>query len=138
MTRIALAADHPHLVPTIAKWHWESWGGSVPGGSIEAWTQELEHFAQRTGIPLLLIAMVNSVPVGSLSLVEHDMTRTGSLSDSTPPTRWRDLGPWLSSLYVVPEYRRRGIGRALVASCCMHARRFGAKRLYLYSTIGAF
>jgi hypothetical protein len=65
MTTIELAADHVELIPSVAQWQWASWGESAPGGSLEAWTTELQGFAQRDRVPLLLIALIGTSPVGS-------------------------------------------------------------------------
>jgi GNAT superfamily N-acetyltransferase len=66
------------------------------------------------------------------------MTRAGSQADSAQPPKWRELTPWLSSLYVVREFRNQGIGTSLVAACADHAKRLGARRPYLYTSVADF
>lgn len=119
--RIALLADHPKFVPTVAAWHYAEWGHLDPAGSLESWTDGLAQRTCRDGIPTTLAALENEVPVGSASLVEHDMT--------TRP----DLTPWLAGVYVLPAHRRRGVGSALVRRAMAVAADLAFETLYLYS-----
>ena len=45
-----------------------------------------------------------------------------------------DLTPWLAALYVAPEFRKRGVGHALVRAIEGHARSVGTETLYLYTS----
>ena len=47
----------------------------------------------------------------------------------------QDLFPWLSGLYVVPEYRGQGIGAQLQNHLADYAKSLGYKELYLYTDI---
>jgi GNAT superfamily N-acetyltransferase len=44
-----------------------------------------------------------------------------------------DVSPWLASLYVAPEYRKRGVAQKLVAAIEDQARKHGVARLHLYT-----
>ena len=72
-------------------------------------------------IPLTLIALSGTVPVGTVSLVESDL-----------PGR-EDLTPWLASLLVPRELRRQGIGTALVERALTLAAELGYGELYLFA-----
>lgn len=97
---IELLADHPDLVPVLARWHRDEWGQFVPGGSLEAWTRGLAGRAHRDRIPMTLVALVNGHPAGSSSLVQYDLH-----------TR-RDLTPWLAGVYVSPRTARGALQHA--------------------------
>lgn len=131
--RVEPIADHLELIPIVAEWHWRAWGHADPGGSLASWTTALERSAARDRIPILLVGLIGSEPVGSVSLVENDM-------DTTRPEwrpvveRWRRATPWLSGLYVVSGQRRRGIGSALIHACEQQAVALGVRRLYLYTS----
>ena len=75
-------------------------------------------------IPLTLVASLDSRPVGTATLLAHDVGTE----------QWPDLTPWLAGVYVMPEYRRRGIGGALVNATVSKATALGVRVLYL-STI---
>jgi GNAT superfamily N-acetyltransferase len=71
-------------------------------------------------VPLTLVALRGSLPVGMVSLKENDLW-----------TR-RDLNPWLASLLVVEEFRGQGIGRMLIKSLVSRARDLELQRMYLF------
>ena len=43
-----------------------------------------------------------------------------------------DLTPWLSALFVSPEYRRNGIGVSLINTVLETAKKAGFKRIFLF------
>jgi GNAT superfamily N-acetyltransferase len=118
---LASIADHMHLVPTIAKWHWDEWGDADPDGSLHSWKQGLAQHANQDRIPTTYVALQEGQPLGSVTLVEHDMSIH------------LDLTPWLAGVYVTPEHRGRGVGTALVSHAMREAAKMGVCRLYLYT-----
>jgi len=123
--RIEAAADHLDLIPTVAGWHWVEWGRADPQGSPESWVEALMTKTNRDRVPATWIAMFDDLPVGSVSLVEHDMPDRPDLAA---------MSPWLAGLYVLPTHRRLGIATQLVTACELGALRMGIARVYLYSS----
>ena len=119
--RIESIADHSDLVETIARWHWDEWGHVDPGGSLASWTAGLRRRTNRARIPTTYVALAGGEPLGSVTLVEHDMDNR------------RDLTPWLAGLYVAPAHRGRGVGSALARHAVRQAAAMGVGRLYLYT-----
>jgi GNAT superfamily N-acetyltransferase len=115
-------ADHPEFISTVAGWHHGEWAYLRPGDTIEARTARLRAECGRGGIPSTFIALSGSTVLGSSALIAHDMD-----------TR-RDLTPWLASVFVAADYRRRGIGSALVGKAVDRAAELGVKQLYLYTS----
>jgi GNAT superfamily N-acetyltransferase len=111
--------SHPDLIGVTVAWQMNEWD---PDGDTSRWTRARIAEARMTGIPCAWVAFADAAPVGSVSLVENNMD-----------TR-KDLSPWLAALYVIPSYRRRGIGTALVRRCEQEAWSTGVKRLYLHTT----
>jgi GNAT superfamily N-acetyltransferase len=109
----------PQLVPVITAWHVPEFD---PGGDTDRWLEAHAREARMSGIPCAWVAFVDECPVGSVSLIEHNMD-----------TR-RELTPWLAALFVLPSHRGRGIGAALVRRCEEEAWATGATRLYLYTS----
>lgn len=122
--RIEPLAHHFDLVRLVARWHWDEWGHADPGGSIDSWADRLRQRANPGGIPITWVTFVQGIPVGSVALVGSDIA-------ARP-----DLSPWLSGLFVVPTYRQRGIGSALVRHCENAARHLDVDTLYLYASSG--
>ena len=122
---VETAADHRGLVPTIAGWHWAEWGHADPDGSAESWTRALAARTNRDQVPTTWIALSGDQPIGSVSLVEHDMPDRPDLGK---------MSPWLAGLYVVPSQRRLGVATQLVKACELGALKMGIRRVYLYSS----
>jgi GNAT superfamily N-acetyltransferase len=122
--RIEPAADHLDLVPVVAGWHWEHGGWQDPTGSVESWTRGLLTRTNRDRVPATFLAFDDRNPVGSATLVEHDIPDRSDLAS---------LRPWLAGVYVIPAARGRGVGSELVTHAEARAASFGVKRLYLYT-----
>lgn len=121
MICIESIADRSDLVETIAEWHWNEWGHLDPGGSLPSWTEGLRERTCLDRIPTTYVALDGDEPVGSVTLVEHDMSTH------------QDLTPWLAGMYVKPEHRGKGIGSALVRHLMSKCAEMGIARLYLYT-----
>lgn len=72
-------------------------------------------------------------------LVEHDGIAVGVVTmlllDLAPrPEDASGLEGYIINMYVVPQHRRHGVGRKLLAACRREADELGLRRLLLYST----
>jgi GNAT superfamily N-acetyltransferase len=118
---IGLLADAPEHADVLAGWFYDEWGHNDPDTSLERTRAGVRRHANRDALPLALVAFEDRTPVGAACLRETDL-----------PSR-RDLGPWLGSVYVVPECRGRGIGGALVGRAEAEAWRLGVACLHLFT-----
>jgi GNAT superfamily N-acetyltransferase len=114
-------ADHPEVLPALARWQHAEWGHIRPGDTIEKRTARLESFSNRDCIPLTVVALEAGELRGAASLIPHDME-----------TRM-ELSPWLAGVFVGEAYRRRGIGAQLVRRIMSEAARLEVPLLYLYT-----
>lgn len=120
--RIDFLADRPQLLPTLAEWHHAEWGYLHPGSTLEDRIGWLRSELQRGAVPFCVVAVdEDGRPLGSAGVVEHDMDHH------------REWTPWLSSVYVHPDHRRRGIGAALVRRATEETARLGVPDLYLFT-----
>jgi N-acetylglutamate synthase-like GNAT family acetyltransferase len=118
---IEYLADYQNFIPALAKWHHQEWAYLRPGASIEARITRIQGCCGHREIPTVLIALIGSTLIGSAMLIAHDMdTHT-------------ELSPWLAGVFVAPNYRRRGVGAALVARIIDEATGINVERLYLYT-----
>jgi GNAT superfamily N-acetyltransferase len=117
-------ANHPAALATAAEWHFNEWGHTDPGGSLEGWTAGLARQAGADQIPGTLIALEDRTPVGVVCLVAQDMPGYEAATGLTP---------WLKGLYVARQTRRRGVGSLLVRRCEDWAASLGHEFLYLYT-----
>jgi GNAT superfamily N-acetyltransferase len=112
--------QQPDCLEKICRWHHEEWGYLNPGRSLEARMAEMREHLAGNLIPATYIALTDRV-VGSASILACDM-----------PER-PELTPWLASVFVDPDERKKGIGRAVVQRVMQHAQAAGVKTLYLYT-----
>ena len=119
--RIEYLADHPALVPTLARWHQGQWSYLSPGRTIAQRETALQAHLRPAQIPTSVVALSEDTLLGGAALISHDMD-----------TRM-DLSPWLACVYVAPEYRRQGVGTALVQRVVHEARALGVDTLHLFT-----
>ena len=108
--KIVNLKEHAEFIPTLAVWHHDQWGYLNPDGSIE-----------KRIFSLTFVAVSGDSLLGSASLVPHDME-----------TRM-ELSPWLASVYVADEHRKRGTGSKLVKHVVREANTFGHRTIYLFT-----
>lgn len=108
----------PHHLPVIAAWIYDAfWQDS--GQSVDYIEGLLAEHLMGKPIPITLIAMQKGIPVGSVCLIENDMAERPTLT------------PWLAALYVLPTYRKQGIGSMLVKLVVSAAYEAGFKEVHL-------
>jgi GNAT superfamily N-acetyltransferase len=110
--------ENSSSLPTIARWLSEEWGREQ-GYSYEdtlSWCRGLT----TSGGEAIICAKLAETPVGVALLVDCDLP-------SHP-----HFTPWLSSLFVLPEYRFSGIGSFLTSRLCEIAAKLGHPEVYLY------
>jgi predicted N-acetyltransferase YhbS len=121
LIEIEYLADHPGAIPVLASWLYQEWGYRSPDGAPSGMEEMLKSRLNRDRLPLALVALEGESPAGTVSLKVREL-------DSRPQYPY-----WLGSLYVPPEFRRRGIGSQLVLAAEQTAGNLGIERLYLYT-----
>jgi predicted N-acetyltransferase YhbS len=111
---------HPHAVDLLARWYHQEWY-DIEGLSLTALTEELTHRLVDPAQGTTFVAIAGGAPVGCISLDPNDLPGHES------------RGPWLASLYVVPAWRRHGLGRALIERVIEAAAQAGEPALYLWT-----
>lgn len=82
----------------------------------------VEELAQDSGkgLPLHLVAVENDRAIGIVSVIADDEV-----------TGWEGKGWWLANVFVLPEFRGRGVGTSLIDRAAEIARESGALDLHL-------
>ncbi len=111
----------PEHIPTIAAWHQAQWGYLNPGESVETRIEKMRRYLKGAVMPVMYICVDGAQLIGTAALVESDM-------DSHP-----ELSPWLASVYVKPDYRKQGVGAALVNRVVSEAKALDHSPLYLFT-----
>jgi GNAT superfamily N-acetyltransferase len=112
----------PHLIFTIAQWHFEHWGPLTGAESLDCYAKVLANATTCELLPRVLIAEKDGRLLGSVNLVACDCQI------------YPDLTPWLAQLFVTPNERTLGVGRALVQAAEREARVLGFSTLYLFTS----
>jgi GNAT superfamily N-acetyltransferase len=127
MTRPDIVIDYlancPELAGELARLSWKEWQ-DVYQQREQTLEDCLKNYRERMNtdrLPLTLVALHAGELVGMVSLKFHDM-------DTRP-----DLDPWLGGLFVLPEWRNRGVGTMLMHRATEEARRLDVPRLYLWT-----
>ena len=106
------------LVRTLAGWHHTQWA-HLSSRTIEDRIAELEEHG--AGIPLTLVGFEEAQAVGAVSLLRSDLDI------------WPHLTPWLSSDYVLPEYRLSNVAQLLYWEAIDTAKRLDFNALFYWT-----
>ena len=118
MIEIAYLAEHPEVIPTLVNWFQAQWPDYYAGRTPADIAQDFSAEANRTEIPIRLVAFVDGALAGTLTLREH------ALQD------FPVYQPGLGGLFVEPHQRGHGIGTALVKAGMQVAREQGYARIF--------
>lgn len=120
--KIEFLKENPVFFDAIAERMFQEWGHLHEGATIARYYNYLEEKRNTDRIPLTIItkSRANGL-LGFASLVSSDMEIN------------KDMTPWISGLFVLPEHRGKGIGRLMVNHLEQLARGFGFDKLYLYT-----
>jgi N-acetylglutamate synthase-like GNAT family acetyltransferase len=111
-----------HVAPTLAGWILAQWPHFLsPDATLETLAARLAERTTPHTIPETFVAFEGAQPIGMASLVKYDMEAR------------RGLSPWLAGVYVLSQFRNRGIGSRLVQVVMQEARALGIERLYLFT-----
>jgi len=119
MLQILPLSEKKALYPIPALWAYINWylSRDIPFNII---LNEYKRRAAGTGPPYTFLALINDIPAGMVTLKESDLSSR------------KDLSPWLSALYVVPEFRNQGIGNDLLKFIIHESLKAGHRELYLF------
>ena len=115
--------NRPTFIPELALWSWREWQDVYEqrGQTLQHSLKNYQDRMNSDRLPLTLVALHDSSLVGMVSVKFHDM-------DTRP-----DLDPWLGGLFVLPQWRNRGIGTMLMHRATQEARRLNVSELYLWT-----
>ncbi|WP_312328458.1 GNAT family N-acetyltransferase [Stenotrophomonas sp.] len=109
----------PQLMPTVARWYFDTWGGRVPGHTFEDEQQRLEVFLHDNALPMLLIAMHDDAPIAAAQLKFHE--RNENLNRQH----------WLGGVFVCPQYRGHQLASEMIENLMQRASTHGVREVFL-------
>ncbi|MBC6417641.1 MAG: GNAT family N-acetyltransferase [Prochloron sp. SP5CPC1] len=122
---IQLLADCPEVIPAIACLH-QIEMKLESRADYKRTVKQFQNQLNRDTLPLTLVAFVDTIPIGSVSLVESELPSHAHLS------------PWVGSLFVASAYQGRGIGHCLMEKITTMGYQMGYRQLHLYTPVPAY
>lgn len=118
---ILYLADNTHFIPRLAQLLHDEWDFLYPNATVQTRYDRLVSYCNRGRIPLSFVAVEGDRLLGTYNIILSDMKEHPELS------------PWLASVYVLKEYRGRGIGTELVKHSMAQCKKLSIPRLYLWT-----
>ena len=119
---IDLLANHPEFIETLAPVASEHWKTINPAETVKGRIEKYQKHLNRDSLPLAWVAFSEQWVFGIAALRRFDL-----------PDRM-DLSPWLGGVFVVPDFRRRGIGEALCKEVELYAKSLeNTQKLFLFT-----
>lgn len=120
--RVVPLVERPDLAEQVTVWGFDEWGHLNPGQTLDLRRAEIQGSMNVDHVPVVFVALDDQGGiVGTASLIFDDL-------EGDP------RNPWLASVYVPAEHRKKGIASALVRTVEDAARRIGYDRLYLFTS----
>jgi len=119
--RVDYLGNQQRFLPVLLNAMYEHWRVLLQamGKSREDFAESLQDRCRIGSLPTALVAYEGDQVLGTGALKPHDL-------DIRPK-----LTPWLGGMFVLPEYRGRGLGALLAEKTVAEARRLGLRQLYL-------
>lgn len=112
--------QHKEFIDIVSEWAYREWH-ERNGFSLKLVRHGYLARVQTVSIPKCFIVLHNFQPVGMVSLKTKDLETH------------KEYGPWLSALYIIPQYRSRGIATKLIDYIRQYAQGLQYKELYLFT-----
>ncbi len=125
--QIVEIAHHPELGPTLAAWHAPEWEHLYRGWNRDVAEAEFAAMDTPGRVPTTYLAFDGA------GRTAEELLGSVSLIDDDELEGYREVRPWLASLYVVPAARGRGVGAALARLAVERARALDVERLHLFT-----
>ena len=120
--RVVPLVERPDLAEQVTVWGFDEWGHLNPGQTLDLRRAEIQGSMNVDRVPVVFVALDDDGGiVGTASLIFDDL-------EGDP------RNPWLASVYVTDEHRKKGIASVLVRTVEEAARRLGYDRLYLFTS----
>ncbi|MGH8594360.1 MAG: GNAT family N-acetyltransferase [Gammaproteobacteria bacterium] len=111
-------AGHPEALPVLKQWfetEWVEYYGPAGPGDAE---RDLIAYSSR-----------DKLPIGLVAFYEDELCGIAALKPESISTH-KHLYPWAAAGFVVPRFRRRGIGASLASALEDAARDLGYSTIY--------
>lgn len=115
--------EQPEFKEIVIEWLNDEFGND---NSRHFYQSIIEHSMVEKQLPITFIALEDGKLLGTAGIWRGDLLSR------------QDLFPWFSALVVNPQYRNRGIGKALQDHVMEYAKNMAFKDLYLYTDLNGY
>jgi len=126
--QLKLLSSYPHFAEPLARYQDDFWRSQLHWWRYTDALEELQYHASSHTLPVTLIAFDGGQLLGSIGLISEDSHQ------EELPQELANISPWLTSLFVLPQWRGQGVGTALVRKALRHAQALNVARLHLVAT----
>ena len=109
---------HMQFAEIAADWIFNEFIKGIKHGITREMVLEKVRYCRDDALPMRFAAIMDGKCAGTIYLCENDLS-------------CRSYTPWLAGLYVDPQYRKMGIGKALISHVREQAKKLGFGELYL-------
>lgn len=120
---IIYLADKPELVPTLAKWTYDTWSLYDNQLTFEMCVESVKSKLNHDKMPLALVMMDGNTPIGMASL--KTKIKLGG---------YEEKSPWLGSLFVHQSYRDKAVGIMLLDAIYKKAKELGFSEIFVFAS----
>ena len=121
MMQLVNLRSRPGLIPEIAHYHHHQWQYLNPGYSLADRIEDMAVYLDDSVVPSMWLALEADQLLGTAAVLACDM-------DTRP-----ELSPWLASVFVLPAFRRQGIGSTLALQVAHEVEAAGYPEIFLFT-----
>jgi N-acetylglutamate synthase-like GNAT family acetyltransferase len=114
-------ANQVGYIEELAKIQYAEWSHLNPNESLEGRIKRIHSYCNKDRVPCMFVSFDNGNLIGSAGLVINDMSTHTEYS------------PWLASVIVKPEYRRKGYATEMIKRVELEAKKLNHKTIFLYT-----
>ena len=116
---------HPAFADKLGEWSWNEWR-HIYEQRGQTREHALRNYRERINL--------DKIPIALIALSERgDLVGTVSLKTEDLEVR-SEITTWLGGLYVLPEWRKRGVGSVLMERAVNEARRLKLPTIHLWTS----
>ncbi|OGO84270.1 MAG: hypothetical protein A2Y24_07710 [Clostridiales bacterium GWE2_32_10] len=114
--------DVPHYLDDVVNYLWKEWGEENNHIFYYRIVKNILKY-EKNDIPQIYVATEGNTLLGTVSLLRSDLKSR------------QDLFPWFACLYVIEEYREKGIGKILESHAMQSSKNMGYNKIYLITDL---
>ncbi len=118
---ISYLAEYPSYTSQLTQPAVDFWKSIIPDDTVEKRLVKLRSHLNTDSLPIAWVAHENGVVLGTAALRKNDLDGR------------EDLSPWLGGVFVLPQYRGRGVAYKLCQVVERAAWAKGYTKLFLFT-----